>query len=275
LSNDLFVGFDPQHVVVDPSGRFLYVSLTTAAANGEVHGYTISASGVLTEMSDTIYPYPVGADPKQLMVDPTGRYLYVVNQDRMAANGSVLAFSIDSASGQLTSLSTAVAAGSYPEAVAIEPTGRFAYVGNRGAVDSGTTLTRFDIALDGTISSPGTTSTETGPVDLAMDPLGRFTYVAAVSPPRLAGYEIASNDGTLTSTGTPTLTAPTPACMEIDPTGRFAYVGYTSDTIVSVFSIGSTGSLSPSSTADTVGSAVSLGFSRRLVTSSSSTDFWR
>jgi len=220
-------------------------------------------------------PYTVGADPKQLTVDPTGRYLYVVNQDRMAANGSVSAFSIDSTSGQLTSLGAAVAVGSFPEAVAIEPTGRFAYVGNRGASDGGMTLTRFNIALDGTLSSPGTTSTETGPVDLAMDPLGRFAYVAAVSPPRLAGYEIASNDGTLSSIGTPTLISSAPACMEIDPTGRFAYVGYTIEPNVSVYSIDSSGSLLPSSTADTVGSAVSLALSRRLVTSSSSSDFWR
>jgi|GEM_PF-553114 len=272
-SNDLSVGFDPQHVVVDPSGRFLYVSLTTAAAPGQVRGYTIAADGTPTEVTGS--PYTVGAYPKQLIVDPTGQYLYVVNQDISAGNGSVSAFSIDSASGQLASLGLAVGVGSYPEAVAIEPSGRFAYVGNRGASDSGTTLTRFDIALDGTLSSPVPTSTETGPVDLAMDPLGRFTYVAAVSPPRLAGYEIASIDGALTSIGTPTLTAPTPACMEVDPTGRFAYVGYSDNTIVSIYNIGSTGSLTPSSTVETFGFALSLALSRRLVTSSSSSDFWR
>ena len=272
-SNDLPVDFDPQYVVVDPSGRFLYVSVTTAAATGQVHGYTIAADGALTEVTGS--PYTVGADPKQLTVDPTGRYLYVVNQDRMAANGSVSAFSIDSASGQLTSLGPAVAVGSNPEAVTIEPTGQFAYVGNRGASDSGTTLTRFNIALDGSLSSPGTTDTETGPADMAMDPLGRFTYVAAASPPRLAGYEIASNDGILSSIGTPTLISSVPACMEIDPTGRFAYVGYADNTIVSIYNIGSTGSLTPSSTVETFGFAVSLALSRRLVTSSSSSDFWR
>jgi len=275
LSNDLSVGVDPQHVVVDPSGRFLYLSLTTAALTGQVRGYTIAAGGALTEVTGS--PYTVGADPKQLTVDPTGRFLYVVNQVEGFTNGSVSAFSIDSASGQLASLGPAVAVGSYPEAVAIEPSGRFAYVGNRGASDSGTTLTRFNIELAGTLtlSSPVPTSTETGPVDLAMDPLGRFAYVAAVSPPRLAGYEIASLDGALSSIGTLTLTAPVPACMEIDPTGRFAYVGYTNDTIVSVYSIGSTGSLSPSSTVETFGFEVSLALSRRLVTSSSSSDFWR
>jgi len=273
LSNDLSVGVDPQHVVVDPSGRFLYLSLTTIGIPGQVRGYTIAASGVLTEVTGS--PYTVGADPKQLMVDPTGRYLYVVNQDRLVANGSVSAFSIDSTSGQLVSLGAVVAVGSYPEAVTIEPSGRFVYVGNRGASDGGATLTRFNIALDSSLSSPGTTSTEVGPADLAMDPLGRFAYVAAVSPPRLAGYEIASNDGTLSSIGTPTLISSAPACMEIDPTGRFAYVGYTIEPNLSVYSIDSTGSLLPSSTVDTVGSAVSLALSRRLVTSSSTSDFWR
>jgi len=63
--------------------------------------------------------------------------------------------------------------------------------------------------------------------------------------------------------------------MEIDPTGRFAYVGYADNTIVSIYNIGSTGSLTPSSTVETFGFAVSLALSRRLVTSSSSSDFWR
>lgn len=278
-SNDLTVGAgaDPQHVVVDPSGRFLYVSLTTAAATGQVRGYTIAVDGKLTEVTDLSYPYTVGADPKQLMVDPTGRYLYVVNQNSAAANGSVSAFSIDSTSGQLVGLG-AVAAGDNPEPVAIEPSGRFAYVGNRGAGNSGTTLTRFNIALTGMFGSPGTTTLypgTAGPVDLAMDPLGRSAYVAAVSPPRLAGYEIASSDGSLSSIGTPTSTTPTPACMEVDPTGRFAYLGYTNETYVSVYSIGSTGMLSTASTADAVGPVVSLALSRRLVSSSSSSGFWR
>lgn len=267
-SNDLSVGVDPQHVVVDPSGRFVYVSLT-AAAVGQVRGYTIATNGVLTEVTGS--PYAVGADPKQLAVDPTGQYLYVVNRISALANGSVSAFSVDSTSGQLTSLGAAVAAGANPESVAIEPTGRFAYVGNRGT----NTLTRYNVALAGTLSFPETISTGAGPVDLAMDPLGRFAYVAAESPPHLAGYEIANSDGALSSVGPSVSTVPTPACMEVDPTGRFAYLGYNNDTIVSVYSIGSTGRLSTSSTVDASGFAVSLAISKRIVSSSGSSGFWR
>lgn len=273
FSSDLSVGTDPQHVVVDPSGRFVYVSLTTAGATGQVRGYSMAFDGKLTEITGS--PHAVGSNPKQLTADPTGKFLYVVNQNSAAANGSVSAFSIDSTSGALSSLGGAVATGPSPESIAIEPSGRFAYVSNRGASDSGTTLTRYNIALTGTLTLPVTIATEAGPVDLAMDPLGHFTYVAAVSPPRLAGYEIASNDGSFSSIGTPTSTSATPACIEVDPAGRFAYVGYGNDTIVSVYGIGNTGSLSPLSSVDAGNPVTSFAMSRRLVSSASSSGFWR
>ncbi len=273
-SNDLpLVDIDPQHLVVDPSGRFLYVSLTTAAATGRVRAYNISSTGVLSEISGS--PYNVGAEPKQLSIDPTGQYLFVANQTIAAGNGTVSAFSINPVTGQLSSLGAAVAAGSNPQSVAIEPSGRFAYVGNRGVANSGNSLTRYDIALNGTISSPGTTTTVTGPVDLALDPLGRFAYVAGAGLPGLALHEIASNDGTLTSAVT-TSTSPTPASMEIDPSGRFAYVGYTDDLNISVYTINSSnGTLSAASTTGSADFPLSIAISRRLISSSSASGSWR
>jgi len=273
-SNDLSLGdIDPQHVAMDPSGRFLYVSLTTAAANGQVRAYSMSSTGVLSEISGS--PYAVGAEPKQLSIDPTGQYLYVANQTIAAGNGTVSAFSINSVTGQLTSLGAAVAAGSNPQSVAIEPSGRFAYVGNRGAANDETLLTRYNIALNGTISSPGNSSTIMGPADLAVDPLGRFAYVAGAGLPGLAAHEITSSDGTLSSAVT-TSTTPTPACIEIDPSGRFAYVGYENDLNISVYTINSSnGTLSAASTTGSADFPLSIAISRRLSSSSSPSGNWR
>jgi len=276
VGNDLATGTDPQRLTVDPSGRFLYVSLTTAAATGQVQAFRIGADGTLTEISGS--PYTVGAEPKQLGIDPTGQFLYVVNQDSGQANGTVTAFSINPASGpaggQLTTLGT-VNAGSNPQSVAIEPTGRFAYVGNRGVADNGTILSRYNIDTNGTISSPGSTATISGPVDLAMDPLGRFAYVAAAGLPGLAVHEIANSNGTLTS-AVSTPTTPTPSSMEIDPSGRFAYVGYSNDLNISVYSINSTsGVLTAVSTIPSADFPLSIAITRRLVSSSSPSGNWR
>jgi len=265
---------DPQHLVVDPSGNFLYVSLTTAAATGRVRAFTVGLTGVLTEIAGS--PYDVGVEPKQLSIDPTGQYLLVVNQTSGGAIGFVSSFSIDPVSGELTSRSADLSVGSNPQSIAFEPSGRSAYVGNRDVGNSGTTLTHIHIAPDGLISGSGTlVNTIAGPVDLAMDPLGHFVFVAGAGLPGLAAHEITSSDGTLSSAVT-TPTTPTPASIEIDPSGRFAYVGYSNDLNISVYSINNaSGSLTAASTTPSADFPLSMAISRRLVSSTSPSGNWR
>src|SRR4029077_4105331 len=112
---------------VDPSGRYVYVTLS-GAATGNVVGYTIAANGALTAFPSG--PVSAGSVPHLLSFDPSGRFLYVANET--SANVSV--FKIN-ANGVLTSVAPAATLGTQTRAAAVEPSGQFAYAVNVGSGD--------------------------------------------------------------------------------------------------------------------------------------------
>jgi 6-phosphogluconolactonase len=62
-------------------------------------------------------------------VDPRGKFVYVTNAD--IAAGSVLGYTIEKATGALTPIAgSPFASGFNPLSVAVDPTGKFAYVAN-------------------------------------------------------------------------------------------------------------------------------------------------
>lgn len=86
------------------------------------------------------------------------------------------------------------------------------------------------------------------PTQVVLNPAGTFAFVivqenAVLQPSQtgIASYQIAS-DGKLTSVGTTTMT--NPIALAIDSAGKFLFVAQGSEGSVSVFSIGSNGSLS-------------------------------
>jgi DNA-binding beta-propeller fold protein YncE len=128
-------------VTVDPSGSFVYVTDSgfSPDINGAVWMYTIDpTTGALTSIGsvDTGTAYP-----QSVAVAPSGSFAYVANcvessigscwyGGRLStALGFVSIYSIDAATGSLTSIGT-IAAGAFPSAIAIDPSGNFAYVTN-------------------------------------------------------------------------------------------------------------------------------------------------
>ena len=110
-------------VVVDPSGRFVYV-----AAFG-IYAYTISNTGVLAPISEVYADVGV---PNAVVVDPSGRFLYAANN----TTNDVSAFAIDPNTGNLTPLiSSPFPAGSGPRSMTLDASGSFAYVANAGDND--------------------------------------------------------------------------------------------------------------------------------------------
>jgi len=84
--------------------------------------YTIdSATGALT----SIGTIPTGSRPISVAVDPSRKFVYVVN----VGSNDVSTYSVDTTTGTLTSTGT-IAAGSGPASVAVDPSGKFAYVAN-------------------------------------------------------------------------------------------------------------------------------------------------
>ena len=80
---------------VDRSGNFLLAADLGANAVGV---YAIGASGDLSPIVGS--PFATGNVPREVGIDPSGRFVYVTNQ----GGHSVSAFTMDSATGTLTPL---------------------------------------------------------------------------------------------------------------------------------------------------------------------------
>jgi DNA-binding beta-propeller fold protein YncE len=112
-------------VTIDPSGHHAYVANFD---DNTVSMYNIGAGGALS----TISPATVstgGTQPAFLRFDPTGHHLYVT--DFSQGNlGTVSHYTVD-ANGMLTPANPfTIATGKGPSMIALDRTGRFAYVPN-------------------------------------------------------------------------------------------------------------------------------------------------
>jgi 6-phosphogluconolactonase (cycloisomerase 2 family) len=147
-------GSQPNDIVVDPSGRFVYVANSDINASS-ISQYTIGANGLLTPMSPATVP--TGTEPWSITIDAKGQNAYVPNRNNKLPPGTVSHYTIDQTTGALT-LAVPVApatnpttAGTGATSLAIDPSGGFAYVTNR---DSGlpSTVSQFAIAANGDLT---------------------------------------------------------------------------------------------------------------------------
>jgi 6-phosphogluconolactonase (cycloisomerase 2 family) len=212
--------------LLDPSGQFAFT--IGGAVPGRVTPFTINPStGALTAGTNAT----TGDSPRAGAVHPNGKWMYVANQ----LSGNVSQFQIDASTGALTALSPAtVATGAAAQSIAIDPTGRLAYVACTGAAGAGNgTLSMFSInATTGVLSALAAVA-PTGfddPFDVAIHPNGRFLYVADQFAQNIREYLIntsptnATEDGSLVLAATTTITLPV-RFMQINAAGTFLYVG--------------------------------------------------
>jgi len=91
------VGPNPQALVVDLSGKFLYVAGGTSGSPSNVSAFSINPStGALTAISGS--SVPVGTGPLSMTLDFSGQFLYVTN----SGSNNVSAFRINPTTGALT-----------------------------------------------------------------------------------------------------------------------------------------------------------------------------
>jgi 6-phosphogluconolactonase len=226
---------DPQSIAVDPAGKFAYV--VNAGCNGGIGGYvsmyTINpTTGVLASIGPPVWTYD-GDTPGPMTVDPSGKFVYVANPgDPWSPDyGSVSMYSINATTGALTY--TRMLNGNcpglcFPSSVAVDPSGRFAYVAGGGS-DFPTNVAMYTIdATTGALTSIGTIAAVGYPQAVAADPAGKFIYVvtastAAGSSGNVSAYAIDATTGALTSTGT-VAAGEDPVALAVSLSGKFAYV---------------------------------------------------
>ena len=198
------VGTNTFRATISPDGRFTY---QTSAIPEQLTGFSIAEDGALVAVAGG--GVPTGTRPSDVTVDPSGRFLYAT-----IANGSLeqsppvlLGFAIDSATGVLAPLPGSPSnGGDSPFSLAVDPSGRFLYVGNAGSDSSGD-VSGFSIDSDTGAASgiPGPT-VPTGPssISLTVDPGGQFVYVGTIGSQRLQAFRIDQRSGVLTEiTGSP------------------------------------------------------------------------
>ena len=188
-------GTDPASIAVDPTGRFVYVAnqYQLNLGSGSLSAYAISAlTGALTPLAG--YPITTGPNPSAVTVDPSGRFVYSVNLNGVAA------YQINPATGALINASAVapVPIGANPKAIAVEPSGRFAYVANYD------THTVSIYAIDptfGTLTFSANVTAGTNPRAITVDASGRFAYVANAGSDNLSVFTVDPATGMLASAG--------------------------------------------------------------------------
>jgi DNA-binding beta-propeller fold protein YncE len=195
-----------------------------------VSAFSIGADGALTPVTGS--PFAAGTNPFSVAVDPTAKFVYVVNE----VSNNVSAFSIG-ADGALTPVTgSPFAAGTEPFSVAVDPTGKFAYVAN-GISNN---VSAFSIGADGALTpvsgSPFAAGIE--PVSVAIIPLVPFASSFAKLEIAQRGFDLTESftlgtnsnginpvtENVTLQIGTFSVTIPA-GSFKLNPNRRFAFQG--------------------------------------------------
>ena len=248
----------PSFLAVDPGGHFLYAVNESGNFNGEPTG-AVSAFSIQPETGKLSLLNQVsshGADPAHIILDRTGKYLFVSNY----TSGSVVVLPVlkDGRLGEASSFVQHKGSSVNPErqkgphahAIALSPDNRFAIVADLGLDQL--IAYPFDAAKGTLGTNPQITkaSPGAGPRHLTFSSDGRFLYVINEMQSTVVIYAYDAGTGVLrelqsistlpkgfngTSTG---------AEIEIDPSGKFLFASNRGDDSIAIFSIDSrTGTL--------------------------------
>ncbi len=254
IASNFAAGSSPNSVAVDPSGKYAFV-----AGSGGVSAFTINAStGALAVVAGS--PFKGYGPPTSVVVSPTGKLAFASDNPI----GGVTVFTIDTSTGALASVlgsssNPGEATGNNPYPVAVDPTGKFAYVGNQVSND----VSAFTINPTGALKPivcgtavgspcssywPANFAAAVHPYSITVGPSGKFAYLAnSGTVEGISVYAIDVGTGALTAvTSSPIAAGSSPFCVTVDPSGRFVYVANHNSNNVSAYTLNAgTGALTP------------------------------
>ena len=213
----------------------VYVGTYTRGGSEGVYVYRMDAStGGLEYVSKA-----TGLDnPSFLAIDPRRRHLYAVSQvveSQGPPSGSVSAFSIDPATGELTFLNRQPSVGAGPCHLTVDGTGRCVLVANY----RGGSVAVLPIEDDGRLGEATDfvqhegSSVDAGrqegphPHSVNLDSASRYAYVPDLGLDKVLVYKLDAGKGKLTAGDEPWVQVKTgagPRHFAFHPGGRFAYV---------------------------------------------------
>jgi 6-phosphogluconolactonase (cycloisomerase 2 family) len=221
----------------------LYVagSSISSSTSGSVSGFTIlSSSGALTTTPNE--PYSAGSPLGGIAIDPTGQFVFTTQ----TAHDFITAYAVGS-DGSLTGANgdpISTNQPGNPQGVVTSPlgtsTGGFLFVTN----PAGNTVSVFSyVSANAPPTDPNAFLTlyqsfptgGTSPEGIAIDPTGKYLYVANFQDNNVSSFSIDPQSGALTSIGQPVAAGNGPISLQVDPSGRFVYVVNQTDNSLSVF----------------------------------------
>jgi len=266
------------------SGRLLYVGTYTNSAAGSkgIYAWRFDAA------ANTVTPLGVAAEtdsPSWIVVHPNKRFLYAANElpppEAGGPTGAVTAFSIDAGSGKLTQIGRVKTNGLSPAHMLVDPTGKWAIVGNYGnaAGSEGTSVAVFAISADGKLTDvpaalvphvpkpkrldPAAPPPRNGnpptshPHCVVLSPDSKVLLVAEKGFDEIVVYRFDAATGALTPNTPPSVEATkfgaAPRHLAFGKSGKFLYACYEAGRAVSTFAYDSAkGTLSPLDTQSTL-----------------------
>jgi DNA-binding beta-propeller fold protein YncE len=141
-----------QAVAFDAKGTTLYVA--RSGTDGGVIPYVIGTSNSVTTLTAAAgAPFATGAGPASILIDSTGKYLYVANK----VDSTISGFSIGTG-GVLTALAgSPFTAGTNPDTLAEDNSGKYILSTSLGAPDL--KMFSFDTTIAGALDASTTAST--------------------------------------------------------------------------------------------------------------------
>jgi 6-phosphogluconolactonase len=233
------------------SSRFAYVGTYTGAVGAGSNGegiYLFDVNPATGQLSNRKLAAK-SPDPSWIAIHPSKRFLYAVNEvsDYNGKSGSVSAFAIDQATGNLRSLNVVDSEGAGPCFLSIAASGRYAFVANYG----GGSAAVLPILEDGSLAKAANIHRDTGELGSAQardapagsfavsghdaphahtilpDPKGKFVLATDLGQDRIYTYQFNLSDGNLTSTETaPAAELPSgdgPRHLAFHPNGHWLY----------------------------------------------------
>lgn len=232
----------------EPKNEYiLYVGTYTKKQSKGIYAYRFDAA---SHQLSSLGLAAETTNPSFLAVDPTGRFMYAVNEVgdyKGQSSGGVSAFAIDPRTGKVSFLNEVASRGADPCYVAVDKTGKFVLVANY----TGGSVAVFPVLPNGGLgeasafvqhvgSGPNKERQE-GPhahwVDVTAD--NRFAMASDLGLDKLLVYRFDPTKGTISPNDPPfarTKPGAGPRHMAFDPDGKFAYVADELSSTISAFS---------------------------------------
>lgn len=248
-----------QQIMIHPTGHYFYA----LDQSSNVAQYDInSTTGAVTQDANPALPTVNGGLGVSFgAIDPTGRFLYVVNIPNPpppppSYSPAIYSFSINQTNGKLTVIGSPITTNLVnPSDILIDNTGSFAYVVDGGVSAANSTASGpgniYQYKIDpvtGALTPNTTASVPTGQGANfgAFNPAGTFLYVPNLVDHTISVYSMGTG-GLLSAVGTPTVITgsptPQPFTVAVDPSGQFLYTADNANGVLYGFVLGSNGAI--------------------------------